>query len=135
MKEPSQGVLSRQEQKGAGRAKQANRGNAVRTALQNGLMLGACFLIIWGLSLLGMPCLFLTCTGHPCPGCGMTRALLCALRGDFAGAFSFHCMFWALPILVLALLFPGRVLESAAGRGFLILCALGFLFNWWLHFF
>lgn len=26
----------------------------------------------------------------PCPGCGMTRATLAALRGDFAASFRFH---------------------------------------------
>lgn len=30
--------------------------------------------------------------GIPCPGCGMTRALLCFLRGDLAGSFYWHPM-------------------------------------------
>ena len=29
-------------------------------------------------------------TGFPCPGCGMTRAMLSILRGDFASAWRFH---------------------------------------------
>ncbi len=29
-------------------------------------------------------------TGIPCPGCGMTRATLHALHGDFAASFRFH---------------------------------------------
>lgn len=29
-------------------------------------------------------------TGIPCPGCGMTRATLSALHGDFATAFRYH---------------------------------------------
>lgn len=28
-----------------------------------------------------------------CPGCGMTHALLCALRLDFSAAFRWHCLF------------------------------------------
>jgi len=28
--------------------------------------------------------------GIPCPGCGMTRATLAALHGDFAASFHFH---------------------------------------------
>lgn len=44
-----------------------------------------------------IPCLFLRLFGIPCPLCGMTRSVLCALRLDFVGAFRFHPMFWALP--------------------------------------
>ncbi len=39
--------------------------------------------------------------GVPCPGCGMSRALLCALRLDFAGAFHYHPLFWIVPPAVL----------------------------------
>ena len=35
--------------------------------------------------------------GISCPGCGMTRALLAALRLDFAAAFSYHPLFFLLP--------------------------------------
>ena len=42
-------------------------------------------------------------TGFPCPGCGMTRALLCVLRLDFKGAWSMHPFIY--PIILLAVLF------------------------------
>ncbi len=29
-------------------------------------------------------------TGYPCPGCGLTRAALAVVRGDFATALAFH---------------------------------------------
>ncbi len=43
-------------------------------------------------------------TGYPCPGCGMTRAVLSALRLDFRAAFAYHPLWVTLPLLfVLAL--------------------------------
>ena len=37
--------------------------------------------------------------GVACPGCGMTRALLAVLRGDFAAAFGYHPLWpFLLPV-------------------------------------
>jgi hypothetical protein len=37
--------------------------------------------------------------GVPCPGCGLTRASLALVHGDFARAFHFHpLVFWVLPV-------------------------------------
>ena len=39
--------------------------------------------------------------GMPCPGCGLTRATLAALHGDFTRAFHFHPLFFiATPLYV-----------------------------------
>ena len=57
-------------------------------------------------------CIFRLLTGIPCPGCGMTRALAAVLRGELAAAFSFHPLWWTLPLLLLLLLhtmFPNAV--------------------------
>lgn len=43
--------------------------------------------------------------GISCPGCGMTRALLAALRLDFAAAFSYH------PVVFPAAVFPLGILS------------------------
>jgi hypothetical protein len=43
-------------------------------------------------------CPFLLVTGIPCPGCGMTRAILSALRFDFTAAFGYHPLF---PLVIL----------------------------------
>ncbi len=53
------------------------------------------YLVTW---FTGCPIRFLF--GIPCPGCGITRAWLFALRLDFAQAFSYH------PLFLLAPLFP-----------------------------
>ena len=42
--------------------------------------------------------------GIPCPGCGLTRATLALLRGDFARAFGFHPLVFVLaPLFACAL--------------------------------
>lgn len=45
----------------------------------------------------GIGCPIQFFTGVSCPGCGMTRAALAVLRGDFAAALSFHPLVFALP--------------------------------------
>ena len=62
-------------------------------------------------------CGFLWLTGRPCPFCGMTRALACLLKGDFALAMSFHPL---SPLILTALLglfigSPFRVIWERAG--------------------
>ena len=50
---------------------------------------------------LGIPvCLFRAISGLPCPGCGLTRALVALLHGDPAAAFAHHpYSFILLPVL------------------------------------
>lgn len=36
------------------------------------------------------PCLFHQITGYYCPGCGITRAIIALLHGDFAASFWYH---------------------------------------------
>lgn len=51
----------------------------------------------------GVTCPILFLTGVSCAGCGMSRAWMALLRGDWAGAFAFHPLFW-LPAPTAALL-------------------------------
>ena len=62
-------------------------------------------------------CGFLWLTGRPCPFCGITRALACLLRGDFAVALNFHPL---SPLALAALLIvflggPFRMVWQRAG--------------------
>ncbi len=80
---------------------------------------------------LKIPCIILTLTGHECAGCGMTRALMSAVRLDFAGAFSYHGMFWSVPILYIFFVFDGRVFKKRwMNTAVLALIAAGFLANY-----
>lgn len=76
-------------------------------------------------------CPILAITGIPCPGCGMTRACLSVLRGDFAAAFGYHSMVWSLPLLLLFFLFDGRLFRRKWVNVLMLsLIGAGFLANW-----
>jgi len=53
--------------------------------------------------LFGTVCPFKAAIGIPCPGCGMTRAYIAALRGYFKSAFYWHPLFPLAPVLTGAL--------------------------------
>ena len=65
--------------------------------LRRGLLLrhAAALVLLAALCCFGCP--FRRLTGLPCPGCGLTRAWLHALRGDWAAAFRAHAFFAAVP--------------------------------------
>lgn len=76
-------------------------------------------------------CIFNEIFGIPCPGCGMTRAWLSVLRLDFYKAFSYHLMFWVLPVLYLCFLKDGKLFKSRhLNTCFYILIIIGFTINW-----
>lgn len=54
----------------------------------------------------GIGCIYLYYLGIPCPGCGMTRALVCVLQCDFVAAFQFHPLIFAMPYVFTYILFP-----------------------------
>lgn len=66
-------------------------------------VIGAC--IALGMYSIWVGCPFRRLTGIPCPLCGMTRAVLSALRLDFSLAFNHHPLFFLMPPLGLFLLF------------------------------
>jgi hypothetical protein len=53
----------------------------------------------------GNLCVFKRIFGLPCPGCGLTRAILCLLRFDLKNAFFYHPLFLVPPFLGLLLAF------------------------------
>lgn len=66
-------------------------------------------LVLLGFKVLGIPCVNKYLFGVSCPGCGMTRALLSALRLDFKQAFYYHPMFPAVPFVGLMVIFRKRI--------------------------
>ena len=76
-----------------------------------------CFLGLFGVLLFvwyyfRLPYVLRSLTGIPCPTCGLTRAWLYALHLDFSGAFRQYPMFWAVPLLVLYLLYDGQLFPN-----------------------
>lgn len=80
---------------------------------RNGLLLAALLLMlalplstaIWGHAWPSW-CLFERATGMPCPFCGLTRSVACALEGDFLLSLRFH----PLGIASLLLAFAAAIL-------------------------
>ena len=64
--------------------------------------LGA-FLLAWATT--GTGCWIRSTIGLPCPGCGMTRALWAALRGDWNTACRMHPLWWLMPFILAAVIF------------------------------
>lgn len=77
--------------------------------------------------ILDSDCVFKTLFHIPCLGCGMTRAWLSALHLNFADAFTFHPMFWSVPVLYLFFLKDGRLFDNKkVNTSFIIILAIGF---------
>lgn len=86
-------------------------------------------LILW--RWVDLPCVWQHFLHIPCPGCGMTRAVLAALHFDFAAAFRHHLMFWAMPLLYIYFLLDGRLFRKPCiDKVILWGIALGFAINW-----
>lgn len=97
------------------------------------LLLGGYFFVVAVFWWLKLPCLIQYFFHIPCPGCGMTRAVLAALRLDFAAAFQLHPMFWSLPILGVYLLVDGGIFKSRkANTALLLALGTGFLAAWFI---
>ena len=50
-------------------------------------------------------CVFLKVFGVPCPGCGMTRAVLSLIRLDFCGAFKHNVVVFFMPYVFMYVFF------------------------------
>ena len=79
---------------------------------------------------LGVRCLFRTLLHIPCPGCGMTRAVVSLLHLEFPTAFSYHPMVFALPVMVLYFLLDGKLLGKKWDTAVWIFLGLGFAAHW-----
>lgn len=78
-----------------------------------------------------LECPFYTIFRLPCPGCGMTRAWISVFKFDLAKAFSYHKMFWALPLMLVAFLRDGGIFKNKKLNILLFLFIVaGFMINW-----
>lgn len=58
---------------------------------------------------IGITCPIKFITGISCAGCGMSRAWLAFLQLDMAKAFTYHPLFWLVPITVIVLLCKSKI--------------------------
>ena len=98
---------------------------------QDWAALAAIAALYTALHFLGFGCPIKALTGVSCAGCGMTRAWMEALSGNWGAAFAYHPLFWTVPFGVLVFLFRRRMprrlvtgLAWAAGIAFLAVYAL-----------
>ena len=81
--------------------------------------------------LLGITCIYKFLFDVPCPGCGMTRACIAAMRLDFCEAFAYNPMFWSVPILYLYFLCDGALFKNKIiNLGVMITMLAGIVINW-----
>lgn len=77
---------------------------------------------------LGLGCVFYETLGIPCPTCGMTRAVLSAIKLDFGEAFGYHPLFPTLPVLYWAVITELAPFKSGPANKITVaalLCAYG----------
>lgn len=97
-----------------------------KSAIILGMLLYAVILYVFQIG-----CPILRFTGIPCPGCGMTRAWIAVLHLDFAAAFSYNFMFWAVPLLCIILWCDGKLFKNQKWNNLLCICiAIGFAIKW-----
>lgn len=75
----------------------------------------------------GFKCVFRTLTGVPCPGCGMTRAMISVLKLELSEAFYYHPLFCVPPLMlavgIVALLCKNKSVRRVCFIIFMALCA------------
>lgn len=76
----------------------------------------------------GVGCPIKLLTGISCAGCGMTRALISAVRLDFSAAFEYHPLWAVLPPTVLAVLVLALKRKRKAVLAVICLFALALIF-------
>lgn len=72
-------------------------------------------------------CVFLEFCGFPCPGCGMTRALLSLMKFDVFGAIKCNVVIFFMPYIFLYLIFNFR---GKVHNVLLIIIAIIAFINW-----
>jgi len=94
------------------------------------------------LSLPGWECPFFRVTGIPCPGCGLTRAVILLLKGDLQASLRFHAfapiVLLTAVALVLVLLLPRSITQPAISKmemleqqtGFTVIILFGLILYW-----
>ena len=71
-------------------------------------------------SLPGWVCPIFHITGIPCPGCGLSRAIMLLLRGDLRGSLRYHAFapifLLTIVAVILASILPGSITEPVVSK-------------------
>ena len=109
------------------------------------LFAAALLTIGWGTWMLGfeveevhlIPCVITAISGYDCPGCGMTRASVSLVRGDFQRAWQFNpFVYLVVPLAIVLAVWPRRLkaawdkLPTAAHYAILGVCLLALIGRW-----
>ena len=98
---------------------------------KNLISCGLIVVMVIGMYLLDIKCIFKEFLKIPCPSCGITRAFICVLNFNFKKAFEFNAMFCMTPIIFILILFEGTPIIKKWINVILYLCVIiGFLGNW-----
>ena len=68
-------------------------------------------LLLFGVYLLFVGCPIYRMFGEPCPGCGMTRAFIAAMKLDMKTAFGYHPLFPLFALETIYVLIRGNILK------------------------
>ena len=82
--------------------------------------------------LVGITCPIKYLTGISCPGCGMSRACMSALRMDFSSAFYYHPLWIALPFAA-TLLIAFKMKKKALAFDITLYACAVIMFVVWLY--
>ena len=78
----------------------------------------------------GIGCIFKSVLGLPCPGCGMSRAIISLLNMDIKQALLYHPMVFTMPILGIYYITDGKLFGKILDKIVLIFIFGGFIVNW-----
>ncbi len=82
------------------------------------LLMGLAYYIWLKLTGLGLPCSTKLLTGFDCPGCGLTRMIMAALRFDFKAAFNYNSAAFIISPVILAVGIVESIRYVKDGKGF-----------------
>lgn len=89
------------------------------------LLLGVGFVVLL-FYFTGIGCPIKWSTGISCAGCGFTRAVLWALQLQFQTAFSYHPLFWTLPLILVLFMIRDKI-PNRLGKVLLWIFTVSFL--------
>ncbi len=103
-----------------------------RKSLFSKIILTAVFVILtFILARSGIGCVWRYLFKIPCPGCGMTRAFLSFVHGDFKSAMKYHFMFPSVPVICMYIMFDGHIFKSKKTDTIILsVIGVGFLLHW-----